>query len=458
MKCCLRSCAIGSFLFLLAGCSGFVDVAAPPQLTGEEYVFSSDERAEQSVRGLYSKMGKQDDFSDYLLSLMPSLMGDDLVSVATSATRDVFQNNSLLPGNTIVTNNFWRKGYEYIYHANACLQGLQNSTGTSAAKNKQLTGEMHLMRAFLYFHMVNLFGAVPLQTGIDYAVNKELPRASVDAVWALIIADAIAATQELSSRAPGDVKTRPCKEAALAFLSRVQLYNQHWQQAIDAATKVIESKSYILEENLANVFLTGSNEAIWQLGFNSEVPMIMQTINYVPASVLSKPQLTITSSLAAAFEPGDLRQKNWLRSVTLSGKFYQYPYKYTSRAAPNTTEKICFIRLAEVYLNRAEAYLHTGNIEASLADVNLVRKRAGLPALLNTISAAALEKIIANERRVEMMFEWGHRWYDLKRTSQANTVLGAEKGNFWQPSDQLLPIPEEEIQLNPNLVQNPGYK
>ncbi|RXK81768.1 RagB/SusD family nutrient uptake outer membrane protein [Filimonas effusa] len=454
----LLKMVLPGFVLLLAGCSAFVDVAAPPQLTGEEYVFSSDETAEQSVRGLYSKMGQQDNFSDCMFSLLLSLMSDDLVSTAASPTRDVFQNNSLLPGNTMVTNNFWRKGYEYIYHANACLQGLQNSTGVSAARNKQLTGEMHLMRAFLYYHMVNLFGGVPLQTGIDYAVNKELPRASEKEVWDLIIADAVAATQELGSYVAGDVKTRPCKEAALAFLSRVQLYRQHWQQAIDAATKVINSRMYVIEENLSGVFLTTSKEVIWQLGFNSEIPMIMQATTYIPASALLRPQLTATASLMAAFEAGDMRQKTWLRTVIVGGKNYYYPFKYISRAIPNITEKICFMRLAEVYLNRAEAYLHLGNITAAVADVNLIRKRANLPALPDTISAASLEKTIANERRVEMMFEWGHRWYDLKRTSQANAVLGKEKGSYWQPSDQLLPIPDEEIQLNPNLVQNPGYQ
>lgn len=448
-----------SLLVLFSSCTGFVDVTAPEHLLDAEYVFSNDETAEATVRGMYSKMVvTQEPFSHYGLSLYPGLMADELVSVSTNAVREAFQYNSLLANNSVVLNQFWRKAYELIYHANSCLEGLQKSTGVSAAKRKQLMGEMHLMRAFFYFHLVNLFGPVPLQKITDYEVNMVLPRAAAAEVNALILADATAALQELPARMTGDVKTRPCREAALALLSRIYLFREQWQQTVDMATELINSKHYLIEPDLRSVFLTGSREMIWQLGSTVGTNSIMQAMQYVPATATIRPQLAATASLVNAFEAGDLRRIHWLHTTTVLGKTYYYPYKYNNRSSNNTTETIGFIRLAEIYLNRAEAYMALGNLPAALEDVNVIRSRAGLPVLGDTTSITTLTTVIARERRVEMMFEWGHRWYDLKRTSQANTVLALEKGSYWQSTDLLLPVPEAEIKLNANLVQNDGYQ
>jgi hypothetical protein len=92
-----------------------------------------------------------------------------------------------------------------------------------------------------------------------------------------------------------------------------------------------------------------------------------------------------------------------------------------------------------------------------VADINIIRKRAGLPGLASTISSQLCLQAIEQERRTELFTEWGHRWIDLKRTNRADVVLSS-KTSGWHPNDKLYPIPFTELETAPNLVQNPGYE
>jgi hypothetical protein len=137
---------------------------------------------------------------------------------------------------------------------------------------------------------------------------------------------------------------------------------------------------------------------------------------------------------------------------------FYYPYKYKNRLISSaTTEDYMIFRLGELYLVRAEAAANLGNTAGALADLNLVRARAGLAA--STASAASQPDVlnaIMHERQTELFCEWGNRWFDLKRTGTAGTVLSAEKSG-WQPNAALYPLPKVQLQLDELLKQNPGY-
>jgi hypothetical protein len=113
------------------------------------------------------------------------------------------------------------------------------------------------------------------------------------------------------------------------------------------------------------------------------------------------------------------------------------------------------LRLAEQYLIRAEARTNMGDINGAQLDLDSLRARAGLPPTSAT-NATELQAAIAHERRVELCFEWGHRWFDLKRTGKADSVLAAEKPG-WRNVDTLYPIPLSQLQANTSLTQNNGY-
>jgi hypothetical protein len=117
------------------------------------------------------------------------------------------------------------------------------------------------------------------------------------------------------------------------------------------------------------------------------------------------------------------------------------------------------LRLAEQYLIRSEARALLGNINGSQADLNVIRKRAGLA---NTTAADknALVAAILHERQVEFFSDWGTRWLDLKRTNNADalmSIITLKKGGTWQATDKLYPLPFIELQRGPSLLQNLGY-
>jgi hypothetical protein len=117
------------------------------------------------------------------------------------------------------------------------------------------------------------------------------------------------------------------------------------------------------------------------------------------------------------------------------------------------------LRLAEQYLIRAEARTWLGNLDEAKQDLNKVRARVGLPPTPATTQQEILDAVM-HERQLELFTEWGHRWFDLKRTGRMDSVMTrvtAEKGTVWKPHYKLFPIAQEEINRNPNIVQNPGY-
>src|SRR5690606_14642921 len=99
--------------------------------------------------------------------------------------------------------------------------------------------------------------------------------------------------------------------------------------------------------------------------------------------------------------------------------------------------------------------LMQGEIEVGRQDLNVIRERAGLSATPKGTVEYLLE-VLYEERKKELFSEWGHRWFDLKRSGKAGTILGNIKPN-WQVTDLLYPIPELELEKNPKLTKNPGY-
>jgi hypothetical protein len=241
------------------------------------------------------------------------------------------------------------------------------------------------------------------------------------------------------------------------------LYTGDFANAEVQATYVInKTPQYKLLTDLNAVFLKTSDEAIWQL-----LPKggAQDYTNEGFIFILLAPPITgfvLRTDLHDLFEEDDLRKINWVGRITSSSgltKWY-FANKYKERAQNQTgSEYSMVLRLAEQYLIRAEARAQQNKLvglNSAETDVNIIRSRSGLP---NTtaFSKQELLKAIEQERRLELFTEWGHRFFDLKRTERLNAVLDPIKLN-WDNTDVLLPIPQSELLLNPNLKpQNPGY-
>ncbi len=437
----------------LSSCNKFVTIGPPPNQVITSTVFTSDASAASAMVGLYSQIMNGVLFNGNM-SVYPGLSSDELYNTDPGASAESFTKNAILPDDATI-EGIWTIGYNYIYQTNAMIEGLVNATGMSTDTKKQLQGEAHFMRAFCYFYLVNLFGDLPLETSTSYEANKSMSRTPSGKVYEQIINDLLNAQDSLSSDYVTDGRVRPNKWAATALLARVYLYEKNWVQAEQMASAVINAGLYSLSGDLHTVFLGSSEEAIWQLlpvqsGFNTG-----EGYTFIPSSSTVVPTYALTNDLFNSFEPGDLRKTDWLDSNSVNGMIYYYPYKYKVALSPNVTEYNMVLRLGEQYLIRAEARAEQDNFAGAVADLNIIRKRAGLPDAAPANKTVLLLDI-EHERQVELFCEWGHRWFDLKRTGREDAVLGAEKSG-WKPFAALYPIPEAEIQSNPALTQNSGY-
>lgn len=447
---------------LASSCKKLIQIpSSPPSQISNAEQFSDSATTLTAMAQVYSYVAQQSGpgfgYNDAKLVEATGLSSDELI-YASSSDPDMaaFYGYTLTNLNSDV-NRLWSAPYASLYTVNAVIDGVNDNPALSASFRTQATAEMQVMRALYYFNLVNLFGGVPLSLTTDYKTTAVLPRASTDTVYAQILSDLTSARQNLSVGYPSEGHIRPNQLVATALLARVYLYRQQWQQAYDAANAVITSGQYSLVSDPNLVFLDGSAEAIWQLPAASGYYEVQEAYDFSP-QFGAAPKFLATKNLLNAFEPGDIRMQDWLEQTIINGDTLYYPYKYKNvQASSPTTEDYMLLRLAEQYLIRAEASAELGNGAAALADLDVVRARAGLGAsTADPTSQAAVLGAIMHERQVELFTEWGHRWYDLKRTGQAGTVLSAEKTG-WTANAALYPVPISQLQTNVYLIQNPGY-
>lgn len=450
-------------VILLASCSKYVDTPLPKNELVSGLVFTSDKTATAAVTGLYSRMNAFNYYyANVLMNYLTAMQADDLYYFSPFANYDVFRNTSLLPNSQYV-ESMWRDQYAYIYHTNACIEGLNAATGLTPAVKDQLLGEAYFMRAFLHFYLVNMYGDVPLIVSTDYQENNVKPREQTSLVYARIIEDLKEAKAKMGADYPTGTRVRPNKGAATALLARVYLYTKQYGLAEQEATAVLQDGRYELLDDLNTVFLANSREALFQLqpvnvagGRNT-----WEGFTSTPVTPTSTPLFRLdTTHLIPKFETGDKRRANWTgHVVTAAGANLYYPYKYKIRTTTSGTvsEYSMVMRVAEQYLIRAEARIQQDKLDLGRQDLDSIRHRAGLLPLNETLGKPALLLAVEQERKVELFCEWGHRWFDLKRTNRSTAVLGPIKGANWQPEDTLYPISSEARRTNIFLTQNDGY-
>ncbi|MEJ0055977.1 MAG: RagB/SusD family nutrient uptake outer membrane protein [Bacteroidota bacterium] len=448
-----------ALLLVVASCDDFVKTDPPRTSLIKSTVFESDATANAAMLDIYYQLrtGTFAGGTSTSISFLMSLSSDEQINYylrGTPAINAEYQqifDNALLSNNSIIFA-LWSDLYKVIYKSNAVLEGVGTSTQISNPVKKQLTGEAKFIRSFCFFYLVNLWGDIPLATSTNYRLNSEIHRSPVADVYAQIISDLTDAQNLLPGdySAWGGERVRANKSVAAALLARVYLYKKDWSNAEAQATSVISLTSqYGLSATLAGVFLKNNREAILQSWSD------MRVNERATFRVLSNPPLfaALRPQYVTTFEAGDQRRTNWIELTT----GYYGPLKYTSTVDSPPTEYSTLLRVAEQYLIRAEARAQQENIAGAKSDINAIRTRAGLG---NTTAndKAALLLAVEQERKAELFTEWGHRWFDLKRTNRADAVLGPLK-TLWSGTDVLLPLPEAEIRNNAGLkdAQNPGY-
>lgn len=441
-------------LGFLVACSDFVTVDLPIDQITSVTIFEDAESAESAVKNIYGTMRNNGMLSRGGLNAYMGLYTDELDAYTNDGL--VYQDHNLQAANETLLS-WWNSAYNQIYAANSVIEGVGNSSALTSEDRDQFRGEALFVRGYLHLLLVELFGDVPYITTTDYIENTTVSRMPTDLVYQNIITDLEDAIELLPETDISENKIRPNAAAAAAVLARAYLYIQDWANAEAASTMVIDIFGD-LEPDLNKVFLKDATGTIWQFAPNSEGDTAEGAIFIF--TVWPPFNYSLSENLYDAFETNDLRQTHWIGTVqsTTSTDVWYHAFKYKERFINNTdsAEYSVQLRLAEQYLIRAEARAYQGNIPGAQADLNRIRNRAGLGNTPANTLETLLDKIL-DERRVELFTEKGHRWFDLKRMGRAAEVLAPIKSG-WRDTDILLPIPEVELSLNPNLLpQNDGY-
>ena len=393
------------------------------------------------------------------------------------------------------TANKYQNDYIIIGRANQVLDKIDAAEFDQAQKDNY-KGQALFLRAFAYFDLVQYYGSVPLvltpPTSYEETIRGQSP---VSEIYAQIIADAELAANLLpgkSVQSPGFV----ADGAAWTLLGNIYMVLEQWANAKEALLNV---EGYALMDDYAAIFdpvNKNNQESIFEVQYwDDPTAGVASSFAYNFLPVLSNPGIipgfpdgntnsyagwnTPTPEMIDAYEADDLR---FDASIELfSGDGYdEIPYikKYVhgSTIAPNTNDNWPVYRYAEVLLFLAEAENELGNPGQALNYLNMVHahSRTGLDPITET-GQSQLRELILEERRIELAFE-NKRWTDLIRTDRALEVMSAHTQKilanpteYYYPegvsltgydvteSRLLFPIPQREIEINPDLEQNPGY-
>lgn len=482
---CLCSLGLGT------GCKKLVQIDPPQNSIDNAGEFASDAQAKTAMAGLYTQISLPS-YCSGGATIAGGLSSDELEVVTGPLTQDDFelQKNRIHVANA-TTVGLWNSMYQNIYTTNSILENLPGAVNLSDAVKNELTGEAKFARAFFYFYLLNNFGDVPIVLTTDFNKTAKLPRIALSLVYKQVVNDLLDAQTILPSdyRISAGNRTIPNKLAATALLARTYLYQQDWKNAEAQATLLINNPMLNLNSDLKNVFLKSSQETIWQLEINNKSPAFtapLENHSFIPNVVFSdSPEdvqeliladyenfkvniiaaYMLRPELLSAFEVDDQRKSAWIgyakspESPPYNGVITYFPYKYKEiqNNASVINEFYVVFRLAEQYLLRAEARAEQGNIAGAAEDLNKIRSRAGLPNTSASTQTTVLAAIM-QERRVEFFAEWGHRWFDLKRSGQIAKALSIFPDKIPFSTNSLLyPIPLTDIAKDPFLVQNPGY-
>ena len=459
----IKNIAFGKYLtailatgILTVGCSKRLDIG-PYQSIAENAALNTEGDVLVTLIGAYDGLQNAAGWGGEIM-VLNDLIGNttNINFTGTFAGLNDAYNGLMVSNNSFATGT-WNAAYSCINRANNVLSAIDKVT-SSPAKKSSVEGEALFIRASMYFELVRLF-AKPVGDG-DAAQNPGVPlvltptrgvtdadyraRASVKAVYDQVIADLTKAESLL----PSSNGFYANKWAAAAMLARVQLQNRNFTEAGAAASRVITGSGRTLNPDFTKLWFTfinngGSTPSEYlfavkvtaQDGSNSINTYFGRTISGMPGTA-GRSDCKVRTAHISQYEAGDKRNY-----FVLSGGSY-YSMKHLDRFGD-----VPVIRLAEMYLTRAEAnFRNTTSVGATpLADVNIIRARAGL-APLTTVNLAAIVK----ERTLELAFE-GHNLHDVKRLQTA-------VGTFaWNSPKLIMPIPQREMDVNKKLVQNTGY-
>jgi starch-binding outer membrane protein, SusD/RagB family len=456
-------CAL-ALLALPAACDAPLDVD-PRAAIPMDGALGNARAVAAAVVGLYDSFQTESLYSRELV-VYPDLYADNLHFTGTFGTDREVDARNVRPGNGALLA-MWRDSYAGINQANEVLHALDVVADLTPEQRARFRGEALFARSLHYLNLVRYFGGVPLVTErvrtLDDVARAARPRSTEAAVYARIESDLAEAAPLLPAR---PVPGRATRDAANALLARAYLEQRKWPLAAERAGAVIASGQHQLAGAFRDLFqIKNGPESLFELQYTAQDANSLAfwffpnrddlggRWGFAPTTSQANTR-SGDPSLRALYDFEDARRAATFAGPTTSGGRY-YGTKYFRVATGD--DNVIVLRLAEMYLVRAEARAWMGADAATvLADVNVLRRRAGTSERTSLEldpflpEQAQLVGLVLQERRLEFALE-GHRFFDLRRAGRAEAVLGLDATRL------LFPIPQQEIDVNPLLEQNPGY-
>lgn len=478
---------------LLAGCSKqFLD-KAPPDAVGSANYYQTASDALAAINAAYQPLQRPKLYN--LRMWTTDIMAGNAVVGAgggTDGIETVQEANFVTSADNAGVLDLFRGPAPGILACNIVLERVPAIDMDEPLKNRIL-GEAHFLRGLYYFILVRFFGDVPLvlrpQTVADDLKPTRTPAAEVYEQIITDLTDAMDLLPPRESYTDADVG-RASRGAATGLLAKVYLTLGQYQQTVDLAKQVTQLGYRLNEQYADNFSATGKNtpESLFEVQYSGATTYgFFDDLNQASwVSTFTGPRNSDfvggaygwdqpTREFVDAYEPGDLRKDATVLyegCPDFDGKPYKASYSTTgynlrkflvpkSVSPDYNTSPADFVvlRYADVLLMEAEALNELGKMDEAIIPLNEVRHRAGLDPRKADVSREEMRDIILHERRMELAFE-GQRWFDLIRVEHGQYGLdflhSIGKVNA-TAKHLLLPIPQQEIDVNPNLSQNTGY-
>jgi len=464
-------------LIFLCSCEGILD-KDPIAILDAGSFFQTEADAIQAVNAAYNPLLFNNANNNFYWAFA-EVTGDAAIPGGDGSRQGIVEMETFsYTPRTQELNDFWKLQYKGITQSNLVLDEIEDINMNEITKNR-IKGEALFLRSYYYFLLTQVFGDVPLYLKVTPPAQLKIAKTAKNQIYQQILKDCEEASNLLPAVYSAENIGRASKGAALALAAKTALYSKDYLKTLDYIQKIKNLGVYALTEDYSHHFqkdLQNNSESVWEIQHANIELGVGNFLNQWWASkkFLGYGFAEVTASFVASFEPNDPRLrftvarnnepyfglvfKNSFSSTTFGvRKFLQPDTEVTQKADGDINYPA--IRYAEVLLWEAEALVELGRIQEALVPLEEVRARArNQSTVMNTLPEItttdqnALRLAVRNERKVELGFEL-HRFFDLVRWGIASDVLP----DFENGKHEVFPIPQNEIDLNPALKQNPNY-
>lgn len=498
---------LGGVLLATVACQDDNLVKLDPNSVTVDNYFELEEQIESTLFAGYGVLQSQNLASRTYYFLNDLRGGEVTTTGAAIGSLPRLSSGSPLPSDGEL-NGYWNALYQVVHHANTTLDGIATNIALADSTLNRLSAEAQFLRGWAFNELGTHFGGVPLYSSVVNGYTDAQPRATEEETFDFAQSDLRAAADGLPEEYEVGQRGRATRGAALAILARSHMQQNDLAEADAALNELLSIGRYALVEDYGTLFEEENqflSESIFEVVFadigqfdwsqtgeqnNSKTaraqeygpawhnvqPTIQTVVNFrtVPCGdPYTDPR--VAENILFAGDPIGRDDNVGVYSPRDNGYEFDYcgreepaypgVYKYGVyyKEVPGgfrlSTHNLLIARLADMLLLKAEIAARNGDDSQARDLINRVRSRVGNPPVETTEFAGDLVRAVQHERSVELAFEQV-RFRDLKRWRDAGILPSDYELDYYEPSDRVLPIPEAEINNNPNISQaeqNDGY-